>query len=38
MQDGKHVILCIDDDPNFVESTASVLEEAGYVLETASSA
>ena len=38
MKDGKHVILCIDDDPTFLESTASVLEGAGYHLETAESA
>ena len=38
MKNGKHVILCIDDDPNFLESITSVLEEAGYLLETASSA
>jgi CheY-like chemotaxis protein len=38
MRDGKHVILCIDDDPEFLESTASLLEGAGYLLETATSA
>ena len=38
MKDDKHVILCIDDDPSFLESTASVLEGAGYLLKTASSA
>lgn len=38
MKDGKYAILCIDDDPTFLESTTAVLEGAGYLLETASSA
>jgi DNA-binding response OmpR family regulator len=38
MQDGKHVILCIDDDPDILEYLETVLTAAGYVVATASSA
>jgi len=31
MQDGKHVILCIDDDPDIRESLRMILEANGYV-------
>ena len=30
MQDGKHVILCIDDDPDILVALRVVLESAGY--------
>lgn len=38
MQGGKHVILCIDDDPDTLASLRVVLESAGYVVVTASTA
>ena len=38
MQDGKHVILCIDDDPDILEYLETVLTAAGYVVATAPSA
>ena len=38
MRDGQHAILCIDDDPDFLESTALLLKGAGFLLETAFSA
>jgi len=31
MQDGKHVILCIDDDPDIRDSLKMILEANGYV-------
>lgn len=31
MQDGKHVILCIDDDPDIRDSLKMILEAHGYV-------
>ncbi len=31
MQDGKHVILCIDDDPDIRESLKMILEANGYI-------
>ena len=37
MKEGKHVILCVDDDPDFRESLRIVLESGGYVVEEASS-
>jgi CheY-like chemotaxis protein len=37
MKDGKHVILCIDDDPDFLESIRMILESGDYVIETAES-
>ena len=38
MQDGKFVILCIDDDPDILESLKVVLEANDYVVVTAPSA
>ena len=38
MQDGKHVILCVDDDPDILEYLETVLTAAGYVVATAPSA
>jgi DNA-binding response OmpR family regulator len=38
MQDGKQVILCIDDDPDILSFLEIVLEAAGYVYAGASSA
>ena len=37
MQDGKHVILCIDDDPDILECLQLVLEANEYVVATAQS-
>ena len=38
MQDGKYVILCVDDDPDFLEATRFVVESADYVFASAVSA
>lgn len=38
MREGKHVILCIDDDPDFLETIGLILESAGYIVETAPTA
>jgi DNA-binding response OmpR family regulator len=38
MQDGKHVILCIDDDPDLLFSLRVVLEAKGYIVATAETA
>lgn len=38
MQDGKHVILLVDDDPDIVEALRVVLEANDYIVVTASSA
>ena len=38
MKEGKHVILYVDDDRDFLDSTKLVLESNGYVVETAESA
>ena len=38
MQDGQHVILCIDDDPDILSFLKIVLEAEGYVVPQASSA
>jgi len=38
MRDGNHVILYVDDDQDFLDSTSMVLEANGYVVETARSA
>jgi len=35
MQDGKHVVLCIDDDPDLLFSLKVVLEANGYVVNSA---
>ena len=37
MQDGKHVILCVDDDPDILEALRMVLESNGYVMAEAAS-
>ena len=37
MLDGKHVILCIDDDPDILSFLKIVLEAAGYVVAQAAS-
>ena len=36
MKDGKHVILYVDDDPDFRDSMRTVLESNGYALVEAS--
>jgi len=38
MRNGKHVILCIDDDQDFLDTLRLVLETSGYVMEEADSA
>ena len=38
MQDGKHVILCVDDDQTYLDTTRLVLEANGYVMVEANSA
>lgn len=38
MQNGKHVILLVDDDPDILESLRIVLEANEYVVATAASA
>ena len=38
MQDGKHVILCVDDDPDILSFLRIVLEAEGYVMAEAPSA
>lgn len=38
MRKGKPLILCVDDDPDFLDSTKVVLESNGYAVETAGSA
>ena len=38
MRDGKHVILCVDDDQNFLDTMREVLEASGYVMVEAGSA
>jgi DNA-binding response OmpR family regulator len=38
MKDGKHVILCVDDDADFLDSLRMIVESHGYVMETAGSA
>ncbi len=35
MQDGKYVILCIDDDPDVLMSLQVILEASGYAVSTA---
>ena len=37
MQDGKYVILCVDDDPDMLLALRMVLEGSGYVVAEASS-
>ena len=36
MQDGKFVILCIDDDPDLLLASRTILEANGYIMEEAS--
>ncbi|MBN2715090.1 MAG: response regulator [Deltaproteobacteria bacterium] len=38
MKDGKYVILCVDDDADFLESSQIFLEANDYIVETAPSA
>jgi DNA-binding response OmpR family regulator len=38
MKQGKHVILCIDDDPDFLESMRAIIESNGYLMESADTA
>lgn len=38
MRDNQHVILCVDDDPDFRESLRIMLESNGYLVEEAVSA
>lgn len=38
MQDGKAVILCVDDDPDVLESLQIILEASDFVVFTASTA
>ncbi len=38
MQDGKHVILCVDDDHDVLFFLRTVLEANGYVVESANTA
>jgi two-component system alkaline phosphatase synthesis response regulator PhoP len=35
MQQGKHVILCVDDDPDVLASLRVILESGGYAVVTA---
>jgi DNA-binding response OmpR family regulator len=38
MQDGKHVILCVDDDADILEAARLILESDGFAFAGASSA
>lgn len=38
MKDGKHVILCVDDDQDFLDSLRIIVESGGYLVETANTA
>jgi DNA-binding response OmpR family regulator len=38
MRDGKHVVLCIDDDQDFLDTFRLILETSGYIMEEADSA
>jgi CheY-like chemotaxis protein len=38
MKDGKHVILCVDDDQDFLDSMKMIIEGADYIFEMAGSA
>jgi DNA-binding response OmpR family regulator len=38
MKDGKHVILCVDDDQDLLDALRLVLEKNGYVMAEARSA
>ena len=37
MRDGKHLILCVDDDPDLLDLLRIHLEKGGYAVETAAS-
>ena len=38
MRKGKHVILCVDDDQDFLDSMKIIIESSNYVVDTANSA
>ena len=38
MRDGKYVILCVDDDPDILLTSRTILEANGYIMEEARSA
>ena len=38
MKDGKHVILCIDDDPDLIDCMKLIIESDDYLMESATSA
>jgi CheY-like chemotaxis protein len=38
MKQGKHVILCVDDDQDFLDSMRTIIESEQYIVETANSA
>jgi CheY-like chemotaxis protein len=38
MKNGKHVILCVDDDADFLNSLRMIVEAEGYSVVTAASA
>ncbi|HBG27576.1 MAG: hypothetical protein A2Y10_15945 [Planctomycetes bacterium GWF2_41_51] len=38
MQDGKYVIMLIDDDPDFIAAMKMILEANGYIIKEAKSA
>lgn len=38
MQDGKYVILCVDDDQDLLDALRLVLEKSGYIMEEAKTA
>ncbi len=38
MRTGKHVILCVDDDQDFLDSMRIIIESSDYLVETANSA
>jgi len=37
MKNRNNVILCIDDDPDFLDSLRIIIESAGYIMESADS-
>jgi DNA-binding response OmpR family regulator len=38
MRKGKHVILCVDDDQDFLDSMKIIIESSNYIVDTANSA
>jgi len=38
MKNGRHVILCVDDDQDFLDVLRAILETRGYLMEEAQSA